>query len=296
MKSPRPLHYDRGVRRRVAPSLGLCSVLFAACVPDSWTYPAPVDATVSDSDARDATRDETAVDTAPEAVCDGVCDTPCARGLTALYRAEGDARDSVGARHGRAFSGVTYVPGIRGQAFYIDGSPGYVSIPGAVGDLVDDFTIALWFRSTHTGRFLTRRAACWGVPAMRGFDLGLLRDGAVNIEVFPNGNASLITLNSPLNAFDDRWHHAALVRRDTAMRFYVDGRGYDAHDFDTDFVDPYLTPVYIGVSRCVGGSPGNNGNVDDRQWFRGAVDELAFYDRALTDEELADIAAGRCAP
>ncbi len=300
MKSPNRVRYDRAVLRRIALALGLSSLAASGCIPDDWTYPSRVDATVTDTlDASERDAPAPDVDVAEErstAICEGPCDVPCARGIVALYRAEGDARDSAGDQHGVAERSVTYVPGRYGRAFNIDGSPGYVRIPPAVGDLEGEFTLSLWVKSDHPGRFFTRRASCWLNPGYRGFDMGIHMDGHFDLEVFLYANLTYFTMQSPTNAFDDHWHHAALVRRGTTLSMYVDGQSPGPHRFEADFIDPYSTPLYLGVSRCVAGAPGANGTHDDRQWFRGAVDEVAFYHRALTDEELGDIAAGRCAP
>jgi hypothetical protein len=283
---------------RVALALGVSSLTAAGCVPDDWTYRSRGDAAVTDStDASEVDAPAPDVDAAEgpsTAICEGPCDVPCARGVVSLYRGEGDARDSAGDRHGVAERSVTYVPGRYGRAFNIHDSPGYVSIPSAVGDLDGEFTIALWFKTDRLGRFLSRRAACWGADGYRGLDWGVALDGTVNVEVFPG--VGFFTLRSTSNAFDEAWHHVAVVRRGAAIALYLDGRGRGSRAFESDFIDPFHTPVYLGVSRCVLGAPGSNGTYDDRQWFRGAIDEVAFYRRALTDEELGDIAAGRCAP
>ena len=292
------MRYDRSVLLRVALALGVSS-LASGCIPDSWTYPSRVDATITDTlDAteRDAfTLDVDAAEKPSTAICEGPCDVPCARGLTALYRGEGNARDSAGHQHALA-NRVTYVPGRYGRAFSIDGSPAYVSIPSAVGELEGEFTIALWIKTDRAARFFARRASCWLNPGFRGFDMGVHTDGRFDLEVFSYGALTHFTMQSSVSAYDDQWHHAALVRRGATMSFYIDGQSAGAHRFDADFIDPYSTPVYLGVSRCVQGAPGADGTYDDRQWLRGAVDEVAFYSRALTDAELGDIAAGRCAP
>ncbi|MFO0608778.1 MAG: LamG domain-containing protein [Polyangiales bacterium] len=289
---------------RVALALGVSSLTAAGCVPDDWTYRSRGDAAVtdtpdaSDRDAseRDAAAPEVDATEGPStAICEGPCDVPCARGIVSLYRGEGDARDAAGDQHALA-NRVTYAPGRYGRAFYVDGPPGYVSIPSAVGELEGEFTVSLWIKTDRAGRFFARRASCWLNVGYRGFDMGVRPDGHFDVEVFSYGGLMSFTVRSPVSAYDDRWHHAALVRRGATMSFYVDGQSDGPRRFDADFIDPYSTPLYLGVSRCVAGAPGNNGTSDDRQWLHGAVDEVAFYRRALTDAELGDIAAGRCAP
>ena len=68
-------------------------------------------------------------------IADGVDITGAANppGLVSLYNANGNANDSVGSNNGTSVGGVSYAPGVTGhagdQAFSLDGTSGYVSIP-----------------------------------------------------------------------------------------------------------------------------------------------------------------------
>lgn len=277
----------------------VAALALIGCIPDGWSYPTPRDAS-----AGDASLDATALD-APTAD-HGTDDAPCATGRwscggvcvpvpVSLYRGDGDARDSFGAQHA-ALSGVSFVEGRFGQAFFINGAGQYVTIPPGVGDFAeDDFTIALWFKTSTQGVMLARRAACWGVEGFSGLDLGVSVDGRVAVEVFSYPSNYYI-LRSEGGFNDDQWHHAALLRRGATLALGVDGNVVDTHTVMGDFDDRTHSPSYLGVSRCVAGSPGNNGNVDPRAWYVGALDELAFHRRALSTAELLAAAEGRCAP
>jgi RNA polymerase sigma factor (sigma-70 family) len=75
-------------------------------------------------------------------------------GLVAWWAAEGDARDSAGASHGSALGGVTFVPGMVGQAFHFNGEDGsVVAIPDAVSLRLDrEITLMCWFRPDRDSR------------------------------------------------------------------------------------------------------------------------------------------------
>lgn len=302
-------------RRRIALALALSP----GCVPDDWRDPGRPDAT----NAADATSPDVRVDVSPapdvpaspdvpaagdvvdapaspdavaptcpagQFACDGVCvEMPAT-----LYRGDGDARDAVGARHATA-NAVTYGGGRYGRAFVINGSPGYVQIPSAVGDLgAGEFTIALWFNSTLAGHFLSRRAACWGAPPSVGEDLGVALDGSVAAEVLVPSDYFLLRSGTGFN--DGAWHHVTLARRGDVVELSVDGRVAASHAFSRAFDDPTASPSYIGTSRCAPGAPGANGTTDNRSWYYGRVDEVAYYRRALSPAELVAQAAGRCHP
>ncbi len=161
----------------------------------------------------------------------------------------------------------------------------------------DDFTIALWFKTRDAGVVLARRAACWGLEGFSGLDLGVSAEGRVAVEVWNYPSRFNLLRSSSKGGFnDDRWHHVALVRRGAALEFVVDGVVVDMGVVAGNFDDRTHSPTYLGVSRCVVGSPGNNGNVDPRAWYVGALDEVAYYRRALSPAELLAAAEGRCAP
>ncbi len=75
------------------------------------------------------------------------------------WRGEGNADDSAGPNNGVAQNGVTYVPGVIGQAFNFNGTTSDVLIPTSTTlNLADGFTIALWINlPTGVAQSLRRR-------------------------------------------------------------------------------------------------------------------------------------------
>jgi len=277
--------YGRAVLVTLVARAGLSAMILLGCVRDEWTFSTPRNAS-TDSAAVDApAADVVSADVAPE----------CGEGPINQYRAEGTTVDSVGGQHAIATGGVTYVEGRFGQAFYISGPREYVTIPPSVGNFDGDFTIALWVKTTYWGEMLTRRAACWNGPGYIGEDLGITPEGMIASEIFPMG-APYFTVRSPEGFNDGAWHHVALVHRGDALDLVVDGTTRATHAMIGDFFDPSRSPSYLGVGRCTVGAPGSNGTADGRPWFHGALDEVAYYDRALSPEELDAHARGLCAP
>jgi hypothetical protein len=50
-------------------------------------------------------------------------------GAVAWWRVDGNAKDSAGGNHGTLKGGVTFAPGVAGQAFRLDGATRYVEVP-----------------------------------------------------------------------------------------------------------------------------------------------------------------------
>jgi len=281
----------------------LSAMLVLGCVRDEWNFPTPRDA-VTDATPTDATptendatdNDATDVGAADDATDIAATDaTACGEGPLTLYRGEGTTLDSAGDQHATATGEVAYVEGRFGQGFSINGPRNFVTIPPTVGNFDGDFTIALWFKTRYWGVMLGRRAGCWSVPPFTGQDFDLTPEGYVAVEVFTSG-PGYFSVHSPPGFNDGAWHHAAMVRRGDVFELVVDGSSTATHAISGDFVDPTQSPSYLGVGRCTPGAPGNNGTHDGRTWYTGALDEVAYYNRALSPDELMAQARGLCAP
>ena len=55
---------------------------------------------------------------------------PPPSGMVGWWPGDGNANDIIGGNSGALVGGVSFVPGEVGQAFSVDGSTGYVQIPG----------------------------------------------------------------------------------------------------------------------------------------------------------------------
>jgi fibronectin type 3 domain-containing protein len=200
------------------------------------------------------------------------------RDLKALYAFEGNVQDSSGnGNHGTA-NAVSYVAGkVGAQAAQFNGTSSYVLIPRSI---TDDFTVALWVKTTDTagsagaqwwsGKGLVDGevgggGADWGTAIVNGkFVLGV-------------GSASGdTTIASSININDGTWHHVAATRNNTngAMQVYVDGvlRGSGTGPTGSRTWPPNLR---IGSLQT-----GNN-------FLNGALDDVRLYVRILTANEIA---------
>ncbi len=83
---------------------------------------AALDVTALDATALDASTADHAAADSPCATGQQLCADACVPGPVSLYRGDGDALDSFGAQHAALSSGVTFVEGRFGQAFFIDGA------------------------------------------------------------------------------------------------------------------------------------------------------------------------------
>ena len=197
-------------------------------------------------------------------------------GMVSWWRAEGNANDSVGTNNGTLLNGTAFAAGRVGQAFNLDGSDDAITFGASAGNFrTNDFTVVYWVRMVNTGgAFLEKRPACnmdygsawWNI---RGTSTASLEIAGARQQYY-TGLATKTALN------DGLWHHVAWTRQGTSLCVYVDGA------LDNSVTAPGIadvvnsTALALGRSACYDSAP-----------FRGGVDELQIYERALSATEIS---------
>ncbi len=185
--------------------------------------------------------------------------------------AEGDrVFDTVGTRHG-AIEGATWKPTALGHGLHFDGVSDYVSL----GDdpafrFTGSFSVALWVRhdsiegwQDYVGNY---------VGGVSGFVLAQ-NEGYL---YFHQGGLQPYTLETAPLLHPGTWHHVAAVydNQAHAMRLYVDGME-QASQIVTGTPKPATdVSLYIGQYH------------EGRELFRGIMDELSVWDRAISEAEV----------
>ncbi len=216
--------------------------------------------------------------------------SPCSSlpsGAVAWWKAEGNASDVLGVNNGVLQNGTTFSAGLVHQAFSFDGADDYVSVSRSIQD---DFTIEFWLNTiqivgSDSGQWYEGRGLVDGEVQTVTNDFGVtLRNGKV---LFGVGNPD-VTIRSGSVA-DGNWHHVAATRlRNTGeMKLYVDG----VHvALATGGTQSLTSPPRLTLGRV---------QVDNNP-FQGRLDEVAFYGRVLSLQEIQAIYeagnAGKCTP
>lgn len=197
-------------------------------------------------------------------------------GLIGYWAGDGNANDSSSfANHG-AFSGA-YAPGISGQAFQVSLS-NYVSAPDAAHySITADFSVGFWFYGSVGGAFVGQDEGSGAQPKWF-VDYGYVNPGVFNLHL--NGASGLTVLPSnAVSPSSNAWHSFALVKNATAYTFYFDGAAIGTQTSSYNpFPDP-TTAFTIGFSEATAPA------------FGGLMDEIVFYDRALSLAEVQQLAA-----
>ncbi len=154
-------------------------------------------------------------------------------------------------------------------------------IDGAVFDIqgTDSFSVGVWFRrdadpmtwvqnEVLVGRYATRETHFWiGLQDQTGLATFRLWDD----NIFGDRDAGVI--NGSTNIADGQWHFILAVRNAATNQnlLYVDG-----------IQEGQLTITYSGA--FTGQAPMTIGSMDGQYFFNGGIDEVYYFDEAVTPE------------
>jgi hypothetical protein len=229
----------------------------------------------------------------------GQC-TQAPSGIVSWWRAEGNAVDEIGCTGTATTTGApTYATGLVGQTFLFDSDDDRVTIGHNESlnvNLNTGFSVECWIKAatSQPGTFYNVVDKSHGFVDNTGWTLqSTANDGRLAFVIGaggppPNNFLFVPSLNSLL---DDTWHHVAGTwdPGDDTIRLYVDA-------------------VLQGTVLLA--TPGNNtrdllmghasGGGTPNRFYRGAVDEVSVYSRALSQSEVQAIfnagASGKCIP
>jgi hypothetical protein len=220
-------------------------------------------------------------------------------GLVSWWSGEWNADDSVGLAGGTLYGGVTFAPGRVGQCFAFDGVGGVVNVSDLPAlALTNSLTIECWL-------FVTNAPSTVGMVILRGDTRPGLDAYTVYVAPGAGGSAEVgftvtdasnhgIAIASVMPTGD--WTHVAATLDDVTglMSLYTNGV---VADQTTTTIRP-LAPLDPNYQAGVGiGNVSHQPSVFNYP-FRGRIDELSVYSRAISATEVQAIynagSAGKC--
>lgn len=210
---------------------------------------------------------------------------PCApppSGLVSWWQAENNALDTSSTNNGVLVGNTAFGVGRVAQAFVFDGNGDGVQLGNPAGLRLQDFTIETWIKRASAS-----------IVSFGSFGNGVLfgyGSGGYGFYLDPNGRPALSKIGvsattASVSITDTNLHHVAVTKSGSTVVFYVDGAAYPAVGYNPGFV--FTSNIAIGAK---GDSFDNS--------FYGSVDELSFYDRALSASEVQGIynagSLGKC--
>jgi ligand-binding sensor domain-containing protein len=195
-------------------------------------------------------------------------------GLIAYYPLDGDAKDkSPNGLDGAPTTNITYTDGVKGKAAVFNGNSSILlsSVSGAYQKLSPSkITLSLWAKygqndiPTSAWTYLLRNRTY-------GYQIIIDKNG-LGGGVYTNTSTGL-GLGTPTHKFDV-WRHVVITYDGTKMIYYVDG-------VETGRL-PAIGDIYYTLNDAV--SLGQDGTAGS--FFKGLIDEVRIYDRAITEDEV----------
>jgi hypothetical protein len=201
---------------------------------------------------------------------------PSTTGLIAQYKLDGNVLDSSGNNlNGTIMGNPAFTPGIAGQALTFDGIGDYVDCTNNVkwDAITDKITVSAWFRvdvfDVTYQPIVTKGDSSWRIA----------RNSETNgLQWRCNGPTPTFRINGVVNVNDGEWHHAAGTYDGATAQLYVDGK-LDGTMATAGLIAKNTQKVFLG----------GNSEQTARLW-KGAIDEVRIYNRALTEAEVRYLA------
>jgi hypothetical protein len=203
-------------------------------------------------------------------------------GLVAWFKFDNIINDSIHnypMSFGGPFADVITADGYHGPGFYLNGvdQRGIVETHSTLLAFTGPFTIAAWVR-------IARAPSDFDVVASRSFGTGsessfaLAIDSTLHLRYESQGGGSVVSTNS---VAVDQWTQVALTYDGTTKRVFIDGAlgGSEVAPSAVTWDDLYHPYIIVGADEGASVTMSSH-------HFKGAMDDVMFFDRALADSEL----------
>lgn len=225
-------------------------------------------------------------------------------GIVSWWKAEGSANDSIGNSHGVLLGGSGFAPGKVGQAFSFDGIDGFVKIPIAPEFDGRQLTIEFWMKPDAANKM---NICCQGLVCSDFYCIeiapGYTPKTGILFSFSTDAGQTTLPDTATANHGGARissgeWHHIAGTYDGTKGQLYIDGRAWGNPVIHPGIITPMLTNSFLALGSEEGRTfcPDCAGS----RYYRGLIDEIAIYNRALSADEIRAIyhadSAGKLLP
>lgn len=205
-------------------------------------------------------------------------------GLVGSWSFSGNANDESGNNHHGTVHGATLVEdrfGNPGSAYQFDGVNDYIAIaPSSLVDNETTVTLSLWLKRYDSDSY--------GLPIHCGnqgrYGVHVRKDSVrVNVTTNSNfsGNAQTEFASKTVYYNQERWSHIVLKYNGSTLSLYIDGVMKDEMFAEGQIWTAQSSYLAFGVYMLF-----NNPN---HGWYKGNLDDVRLYNKALTDQEIASI-------
>jgi hypothetical protein len=214
-------------------------------------------------------------------------------GLLGWYPFNGNANDESTLGTNGTVNNVTLTSdrnNISNKAYYFNGvnSDIDLGINQSINSISNDFTISYWFNATNLGSIITNQGAM--ILASCGdnwrFNSRIVNDGRIGVSYIPDGNGSnWVGANSIANSVIlNQWICFVMTRNGSTNNVYVNGNLITSSQLTNS---PIQNSNNI-ITKIGRNFPSGQG----QEYFTGKIDDIGFWNRALTTQEITNLYVG----
>ena len=216
-------------------------------------------------------------------------------GLVAWWPGEGNADDVAGTNNGVLVGGTTFAQGEVGQSFSFDGNNQCVRIPHGSSLINSNYSLEAWVKPLAQPSDPEHQDIIFGQSY--GHCLLVVRPGITGLRIaflFGISHYTFYEVASSNEIPIGQFSHVVGTWDGTTLRLYVSG-ALNAQS------TPGASPVDSGCPFYIGGAynPAAGSCISSAQYFDGLIDEISYFNRALSAAEIQALysagSAGKCA-
>jgi hypothetical protein len=201
-------------------------------------------------------------------------------GLVGWWPFNGNANDESGNGNNGIANGTSLITdrfGNSDEAFAFNGTSNFLEIPFSqqLSVFSGNFSIMLWVKNelpiNHAGAHILWR------PAYASFVIGI-GAGSNKIDFAQGGVLSFYATNS---VFVNDWQQIVLTKNFNNISVYTNGYLDGVYLDNISFVD-YGNLIF-------GKAPNSGGGFNGSYYFKGSLDDIAIYNRALSQQEITEL-------
>lgn len=212
---------------------------------------------------------------------------PPPSGLASWWPGDGNANDIAGSNRGVLRNGAAFAAGKVGPAFSFDGINDSILVEHAASLNLNEHTIDVW---VNPG--VQQGAAFHGIVVKQNSDnsgrnyyLGLRSDGRIHYSI--SSASSILSVDSSAVLPTDAWTHVAATFDGGVMKIFINGQENASLNVGNVIPGKTTQPLLIGHT-----------NEDAATFFKGLIDEVEIFNRALSAPEILAVfnadRAGKC--